>query len=84
MKDVIKELKRIKRGKAAGIDQIPSDLIKDGAEEIAYILCHLINKSLQTSTFPSEEKIGKITPIYKSGDHSLFDNYRPVSVLPII
>jgi hypothetical protein len=27
-------------------------------------------------------KIGKLTPIYKSGSHSSFNNYRPISVLP--
>ena len=28
-------------------------------------------------------KIANIVPIYKSGDNTLFDNYRPVSVLPL-
>ena len=58
-------------------------MIKDGAEEIAYPLCHLINKSLSSGIFPTEEKIGKITPLYKSDSHSSFDNYRPISVLTV-
>ena len=33
--------------------------------------------------FPDPLKIGKITPIFKKGDDSSFENYRPVSTLPI-
>ena len=81
---MLRELKQIKHGKAAGIDQIPPHLLKDGAEEIAPILTHLINCSLVTSTFPSTEKLAKVTTIHKADSRDLFDNCRPVSVLPII
>ena len=33
--------------------------------------------------FPDVLKIGEITPIYKKDDKKLFENYRPVSTLPI-
>ena len=33
--------------------------------------------------FPDVLKRGKITPIYKKDDKELFENYRPVSTLPI-
>ena len=46
LKEVLKELKQIKKTKSAGIDQIPPTLLIDGAEEIAYVLTHLINRSL--------------------------------------
>ena len=33
---------------------------------------------------PNDWKIAKVFPLYKSGTKSNFDNYRPMSVLPII
>ena len=56
LRDVLSALKRLKSGKCAGYDNLPPNLIKYGAEEIAYPLCDLINKSLLTSTFPTCEK----------------------------
>ena len=59
-------------------------MVADGADEIATPLSVLINRCLETSDFPSEEKTAKITPIYKSGDRSSMENYRPMSVLPVL
>ena len=44
----------------------------------------MINTILKTSKITNGFKVGKVTPIYKSGEKSLFDNYRSVTVLPII
>ena len=82
--EVEHELKSIKRNKATGMDNLPPGLIKDSAELISAPLTHLINTSLMTSTFPVEWKAAKIIPTYKSGARSNCDNYRPVSVLPVI
>ena len=38
---------------------------------------------MKTGKFPDELKTGKITPIYKKDDEEHFENYRPVSTLPI-
>ena len=46
---VEKELGKLKRHKATGIDQLPPGLLKDCASEIAAPLAHLINLSLATT-----------------------------------
>ena len=38
---------------------------------------------MQLGVFPKLLKVGRVSPIHKKGDTQLFDNYRPVSVLPI-
>ena len=36
-----------------------------------------------TGKFPSDLKISRVKPLFKSGDASLFSNYRPISLLPL-
>lgn len=57
-------------------------LIKDVFPAIVKPFMHISNISFQTGIFPDEMKIAKIIPLYKSGDKSKFNNYRPVSLLP--
>jgi hypothetical protein len=82
--DVTNALNSIRSSKAAGIDCLPASVIKDCSYEIAAPLMFLINMSLQTSTFPTSEKSAKITPLFKSGNRTNIDNYRPISVLNIL
>ena len=51
---------------------------------ITPIVTTIINQSLYTGIFPSKLKIAKVLPLFKKGDPHLFDNYRPISLLPVI
>ena len=82
--DVLKILKSFITSKAAGIDNLPPEILKDTADELSAPLCILINKSLQVSSFPTSEKYGKTTPVFKSGNPTLLDNYRPITVIPAL
>ena len=66
-----------------GLDQLPPNLLKDAANEIAQSLTYIINLSLTTSTASTDWKKAKVSPIYKSGSTTELDNYRPISVLAI-
>ena len=47
-------------------------------------LTHVINLSLETGVFPRFCKQTRVTPIYKEGDRNDANNYRPISILPVI
>ena len=42
----------------------------------------LINNSFYHGIFPDELKLARVVPIFKSGDSSKINNYRPISILP--
>ena len=62
---------------------IPIKLVKRCSIVITPILKQYYNDFMQTGYFPDILKVGKITPDFKKGDQEKFENYRPVSTLPI-
>ena len=77
-------LRKLKRKKATGMDDLPAGMLKDCADAITKPLHYIVNLSLKTSTVPNAWKEAKVIPVYKSGDTSSVENYRPISVLPIL
>jgi len=43
----------------------------------------IISISLKQGIIPSEFKLGKITPIYKSDQKKIMNSYRSITVLPV-
>jgi hypothetical protein len=80
--EVIQLVKNLKNS-SAGWDSISAQIIKDGVNYLLKPMTHVLNMSLSTGIFPREMKIARVIPIFKSGNTMLFNNYRPVSVLPI-
>ena len=64
-----------------GINQISTDILKALDLEISKPLLHIFNLSIQQGYFPTELKLGCITPIFKKGDKFSISNYRPVCSL---
>ena len=77
-------LKSLKSNKAVGLDKLSVRSLKDASDVIAPILTGLINKSFTVGVFPGVWKCAKVTALFKDGDKSLKDNYRPISILPTI
>ena len=43
-----------------------------------------MNESLASNTFPIEWKTAEVIPVLKEGDHEKPNNYRPISLLPVL
>ena len=69
-------------GPASGYDQITVNVVKETVDVIIQPLTYIIDLSLSSGVVPDQMKIARVIPLFKSGDLSLFTNYRPVSVLP--
>ena len=70
--------------KATGLDEISCRLLKEAAQIVTPSLTFIINLSFKCGIFPIEWKAAKVLPVYKEGAQSNPDNYRPISVLPVI
>ena len=75
--DIIKSLSN----SSAGWDEFPISIAKQCSKNFVKSLTALINSSFWEGVFPCELKKARVVPIYKTGDKSLINNYRPISVL---
>jgi hypothetical protein len=71
------------RNSSAGWDTIKPDVIKQTYTVLLEPLNHIVNLSFDQGVVPEELKLATVVPIFKKGDTTLFQNYRPVSVLPV-
>ena len=78
-----KAFKSVKHNKAAGHDDIDSNVIIKVYDEISYPLFMIFHSSFNEGIFPEQLKVAKVSPIFKVGNIEEIGNYRPISVLPI-
>ena len=81
---VTKTINCFKAKRSAGYDSISTELLKLISPLIVRSLTVIINQSLITGIFPSKLKIAKVIPLYKKNEKDMFNNYRPISLLPSI
>ncbi len=81
---VLKQLNNLPTNKAIGLDGISGRLLKHAGSAICTSLTYIMNQSLSQAKFPTDWKQAKVIPIFKSGSPNETNNYRPISILPIL
>ena len=81
---MIAYLSKIEAKKSTGHDGLSPKILKLSTPSLVDPLTTLFNYCIRTSTLPSSWKMSNVSPIYKKGDTSDKNNYRPVSVIPAI
>ena len=78
--DIIKEIDTISTYSAAGPDGFPAIFLKMCKHSLASPLKTIWQNNFDKGTTPKILKTNFITPIFKSGDQGLAENYRPVAL----
>lgn len=80
--EIIRIVNEFKPKTSAGIDGLSIKQIKAIIHEISGPVSHFFNCLIRNGAFPSNFKISKIIPIFKSGSRQDPGNYRPISIIP--
>ena len=81
--EVVFIVKQLNNKHSSGHDEISNFLLKQTISSLITPFTHLINLSLSNGKFPSILKITKVKPIFKKGDVSDIQNYRPISLVSV-
>lgn len=74
----------IPNNKAPGINKVPPRVLKENLPTIVPCITSIINASFESGVFSASWKTAEVFPILKNGDHEEANNYRPISLLPIL
>ncbi|PFX20621.1 putative RNA-directed DNA polymerase from transposon X-element, partial [Stylophora pistillata] len=77
-------LRTLDTNKAIGHDKLPTIVLKECAESLAPSITAIMNFGLNNGIQLSDWKKANVPPIFKKGKKELVENYRPVSLLPVI
>lgn len=81
VRELVEVVAGLKNTMSSGSDSVPTSLLKCCIYEISEPLCSIINNSFVQGKFPKQLKMAVVIPVYKKGDRSLLENYRPISLL---
>lgn len=75
---------RIKPRDCLDIYGMNTKMLRACSDSLAEPLADIINACFQQGIVPDSLKLAKVVPIFKSGDPSHPNNYRPISILPAL
>ena len=82
--DIKELLTGLNTNKAHGPDEISVRMLKICGDNLILPLNIIFTNILSTGIFPSQWKKANVTPVHKKNDKQLINNYRPISLLPVL
>ena len=84
VEEVYQEIRKLSTRKSVQSTDIPTRVPKENADIFAEYICRFFIESIKKSRFPSTLNNANVTPVFKKGCRGSKENYRPVSILPVI
>ena len=78
------EIKALNPKKATTYNNIPARILKSTSDIYSPILSKIWSEAVFNCNFPNNLKLADITATFKAIDPTCKENYRPISVLPVV
>lgn len=82
--EILSKIQNLTTNKSSGPDNIPTEAFKTAKHLLVTYITILFNKILDNRKIPKEWAQSDIILLYKKGDPADINNYRPISLQPII
>ena len=79
--EVKARIKRLRRNKKEGVDEIPNEMFMAGGEEFVKLVRSVLQFIWVVEEVPAEWAVGLVTPLFKGGDKHSTDDYRGITLL---
>ena len=80
-REVEAAVQSLKKGKSAGVDNIPAELVQAGGEDVITALTTICNRIWQTGEWPTPWTQSLIITLPKKGNLQQCQNYRTISLI---
>ncbi|MEM1223986.1 MAG: reverse transcriptase domain-containing protein, partial [Verrucomicrobiota bacterium] len=81
--EIVEAIKRMKSGKAPGLDNIRPEMLKAAPEATALLLKPIFDEIWSHETIPTEWQTSCLLPFHKKGDKKDCNNYRGITLLSL-
>ena len=83
--EIRKQLEKMARKKAADGSGVVVEMLQAGGEELLEAIAETYNELMKEDAMvPSDWMMTRLIVIFKKGDQSMPENYRPIAILPIV
>ena len=83
VEDVFSAIMKLNNSACTDVNEINARIFKLAAPYICEPLTYVYNCCIKEGCFPDTFKYTKVIPVYKRGDKTAYENYRPISIIPI-
>jgi Reverse transcriptase (RNA-dependent DNA polymerase) len=81
--EISEAIDQLKPKTSLDLNGISSKFVKKLSLTLSTPLYHIFSKSFESGQLPTQLKTAKIVPLFKLGDKSNMDNYRPIALLNV-
>lgn len=82
--EILSIVENMKNSSSLDIYDFSNAFVKQTIGLYLWPLTFCLNRCLEEGYFPNEFKLAKVIPIYKNGERSDPNNYRPISLIPTL